>query len=185
VLDLSKIEAGKMELDPETFELTTMINDVSSMVQPLVEKNHNKLDIKLPRAIGTIYADKIRVRQMLFNLLSNASKFTKNGNIIISADRVQTGSQDFLEISVADTGIGIHPDKLTKLFKPFTQVDESFTRKYGGTGLGLTICKRYCEMMGGEISVESIPGKGSTFTIRLPAITQAADNQPAASANPG
>ena len=171
VLDLSKIEAGKMELYLETFDAAQMVKDVAATVTPLVMKNKNKLDLQLPIELGTMHADLTKVRQILFNLLSNACKFTENGIVRVEAAR-DPGHDAFVSFTVTDTGIGMTPEQLAKLFQPFTQADASTTRKYGGTGLGLAISKRFCEMMGGDVSVASEPGKGTTFTVRLPAETR-------------
>ena len=168
ILDLSKIESGKMELFLESFDLLTLIRDVESTIHPLVEKNANTLELELPPDLGSMHADVTRVRQVLFNLLSNASKFTEGGRIGL---RVQTESArgvDWVVFHVSDTGIGLSPEQLGRLFQAFTQADASTSRKYGGTGLGLVISRRFCQMMGGDVTVTSEPGKGSTFTVRLP-----------------
>jgi signal transduction histidine kinase/DNA-binding response OmpR family regulator len=177
ILDLSKIEAGKMELYLEDFDAAAMANEVCTTIRPLVEKNGNKLEVRCEGAPGEMRSDLTKVRQMLFNLLSNASKFTENGVITLTLSR-EIGAEDWLTFKVADPGIGMTEEQLGRLFQAFTQADTSTTRKYGGTGLGLTITRRFCEMMGGTIEVESEPGKGSVFTMRLPA--QAKENQPAA-----
>ncbi len=170
VLDLSKIEAGRTELFVESFDIARMIEDVVSTVQPLVNKNHNQLTIQVAPNIGTMRADLTKVRQTLFNLLSNAAKFTENGTITITAHREETAAKgDWLTFTVEDTGIGMTPDQQSKVFMEFTQADASTTRKYGGTGLGLTISRRFCQLMGGDITVESEVGRGSVFTVRLPA----------------
>ena len=171
VLDLSKIEAGKMELYLETFDAARMVKDVAATVQPMVMKNRNKIDLQLPIELGTMHADLTKVRQILFNLLSNACKFTENGIVRVEATR-DPGADAFINFTVTDTGIGMTPEQLGKIFQPFTQADASTTRKYGGTGLGLAISKRFCEMMGGDVSVASELGKGTTFTVRLPAETK-------------
>jgi PAS domain S-box-containing protein len=169
VLDLSKIEAGKMELFLETFEVATLIRDVASIIQPLVHKKSNRLDLRCPDNIGTMRADLTKLRQALFNLLSNASKFTEEGVITLEVVREPGREGDWLIFRVRDSGIGMTPEQLSKLFQAFTQADASTTRKYGGTGLGLVITRKFCEMMQGDINVESTPGEGTTFTIRLPA----------------
>ncbi|MBF2028803.1 MAG: ammonium transporter [Oscillatoriales cyanobacterium C42_A2020_001] len=223
VLDLSKIEAGKMELYLETFNVSSMVQDVVNTIQPLVHKHHNSLVVNCPSDIGTMHSDLTKLRQNLFNLLSNASKFTQNGTITLTVERQETGDEagrgeiqnskfkiqnsevgsDFGKISrtadspeakiqhsltsqssishppsplpyssitftVSDTGIGMTAEQLGRLFQPFVQADTSTTRKYGGTGLGLTITQRFCQMMGGDIWVQSEPGRGSTFVMRLP-----------------
>ena len=169
VLDLSKIEAGKMDLYLETFDIAKMVEEVAGTVQPLVDKKANKLDIRCPPSVGVLRADLTKVRQILFNLVSNACKFTENGIVTLEVSRCQEQGRDEVIFAVADTGIGMTLDQVAKLFQPFTQADASTTRKYGGTGLGLTISKRFCEMMGGAITVESKPGEGTTFTARFPA----------------
>jgi PAS domain S-box-containing protein len=169
VLDLSKIEAGKMELYLETFELEQMVRDVAATVQPLVQKNENQLELTIGADVGAMYADVTKVRQVLFNLLSNSSKFTDHGTIHLEAHCEEEAGVPMTVFRVTDTGIGMTPEQLDKLFQPFTQADASTTRKYGGTGLGLAISRRFCQMMGGDIVATSEPGKGSTFTVRLPA----------------
>ncbi len=166
ILDLSKIEAGKMTIFVEEFSISEMLGEVVATIQPLVEKKSNRLEVKAAPDLGRMRADLTKVRQTLFNLLSNASKFTENGLITITAERVA----DRISIRVSDTGIGMTPDQLAKLFQAFTQADESTTRKFGGTGLGLVISRRFCRLMGGDVTVESEFGAGSTFIIDLPAI---------------
>jgi signal transduction histidine kinase len=168
ILDLSKIEAGRMELHLETFPLAPLIADVVKTIEPLAAKNGNRVTVHCDGAIGTLHADQMRLRQALLNLMSNANKFTERGAIAVDA-RQADGS---VSISVADTGIGMTPEQMGKLFQEFSQADASTTRKYGGTGLGLAISKRFCQMMGGDITVESEPGRGSTFTIRVPRIVE-------------
>ncbi|MBW4642807.1 MAG: HAMP domain-containing protein [Goleter apudmare HA4340-LM2] len=177
ILDLSKIEAGKMNLYPETFEIATLINNVVLTVKPAVEKNGNVLEIDCDHQLGTMYADQTRMRQVLLNLLSNAAKFTTNGKVILV---VKSEKEDLLinapfgviTFTVSDTGIGMTPSQQEQLFQPFIQGDTSTTKKYGGTGLGLAISRHFCQMMGGEIIVKSQPGVGSTFTVRLPLTVQ-------------
>jgi signal transduction histidine kinase/CheY-like chemotaxis protein len=170
ILDLSKIEAGKMELFLENFELNALIDEVASTIQPMVEKNSNKLLIECSADLGGMRADQVKVRQALFNLLSNAAKFTHDGSITLNAEREQMDGLDWIVFRVADSGIGLTPEKIVRLFQDFTQADASTTRKFGGTGLGLALTRRYCQMMGGDVIVRSAPGEGSTFTIKLPAI---------------
>jgi signal transduction histidine kinase/DNA-binding response OmpR family regulator len=172
VLDISKIEAGKMELYLETFELEKIIADVVSTATPLVSKKGNTLKIDCPPDIGTMHADATKLRQMLLNLLSNASKFTEAGVITIKAVRVPDENEGMIELSIIDTGIGMNPEQLSRLFQAFSQADSSTASKYGGTGLGLAISKQFAQMMKGEITVTSTPGVGSTFLIRLPARVQ-------------
>lgn len=169
ILDLSKIEAGRMELYLETFEVERLVADVVDIVLPLVEKHGNRLEIHCAENLGVMHTDQIKVRQGLFNLLSNAAKFTEAGTIKLEVRRHSMETVDWLMFRVSDTGIGMNPAQIEKLFQAFTQADVSTTRKYGGTGLGLTITKVFCQMMGGDIEVQSEPGIGSTFTIRLPA----------------
>ncbi|HZV06019.1 MAG TPA: PAS domain-containing protein [Gemmataceae bacterium] len=169
VLDLSKIESGKLELVLETFDVPTMIRDVVTTIEPLAQKNADHLEVHCGPDVGTMRADLTKVRQSLFNLLSNACKFTESGTIRLEVARTQRDG-DWLTFRVSDTGIGMTPDHLGKLFQPFTQVDPSATRRFGGTGLGLAITRHFCEAMGGAITVESQPGVGSTFIIRLPAV---------------
>ncbi len=169
VLDLSKIEAGKMELYLESFPIAPLLNDVSETVRTIAEGNGTALSIECAADIGTMRADATRVRQALLNLASNAVKFTQNGRVTIAATRVLSQTGEVIVLRVSDTGIGMAPEQTARLFQDFTQADASTTRKYGGTGLGLAISRRFCRMMGGDITVDSAPGQGSTFTITLPA----------------
>ena len=176
VLDLSKIEAGKMELYLETFDLNRMVAEVVSTIQPLIQQHENRLEIDCPPDLGMMIADMTKVRQSLFNLLSNASKFTQKGAIRLSIRREPDNK---VMLAVSDSGIGMDEAQLAKIFEAFTQADASTSRKYGGTGLGLAITRSFCRMMGGDIAVESQPGVGSTFTIRLPArVTDAQTTRP-------
>lgn len=168
ILDLSKIEAGKTTIYPETIELATLINNIVSTVKPLVEKQENVLEVNCDEQIGTMYADLTKLRQILFNLLSNAAKFTQKGKVTLTVTRNNQLNPAAMIFKVSDTGIGISQEQQEQLFQAFTQGDTSTTRKYGGTGLGLAITRHFCEMMGGEISVESQPNQGSTFTVCLP-----------------
>jgi PAS domain S-box-containing protein len=168
VLDLSKIEAGKVELSIESLDVLPVINDAVSTIRPLVEKNGNRLEVACADPMGALLGDQTRVRQVLFNLLSNACKFTENGVIRLEARRTRRKSSDWVEFRVADTGIGMSQEQLERLYRPFMQADSSTTRKYGGTGLGLAISREFCQMMGGSLSAESELGKGSAFTVRLP-----------------
>ncbi|HLY20186.1 MAG TPA: PAS domain-containing sensor histidine kinase [Bryobacteraceae bacterium] len=168
VLDLSKIEAGKVQLCTERFAVGPVVYEVISTIHPLVEKNANRLDVDCPEGLGYMVADETRTRQVLFNLLSNACKFTERGLIRLEAKEVVGESGKWVEFRVADTGIGMSPEQVDRLYHPFMQADASTTRKYGGTGLGLAISRRLCQMMGGSLSVESELGKGSVFTVRLP-----------------
>ncbi len=168
ILDLSKIEAGRMELYLETFGIKNLINEIVSTIHPLIEKNNNTLEFNLADDLDVMHADLTKMRQSLFNLLSNASKFTKNGTITLDISSYLAQGEKMLAFKVTDTGIGMNSEQISKLFQAFTQADASTTRKYGGTGLGLAITKKFCQMMGGDISVKSELGKGSSFTIALP-----------------
>jgi signal transduction histidine kinase/DNA-binding response OmpR family regulator len=168
ILDLSKVEAGKMELYLETFDVAHLVRDVASTVTPLIERNANQLEIHCPASLGSAVNDATKARQILFNLLSNASKFTEKGRIVLEVARTREFNSDWLMLKVVDSGIGMNEEQLKKLFTPFTQADASTARNYGGTGLGLALCKRFCELMGGWIDVQSVAGKGSTFTVYLP-----------------
>jgi GAF domain-containing protein len=173
VLDLSKIEAGRMELHLGTFDLGPLIDDVVNTIEPLAAKNANRVLAQCDEAIKTIHADQTRVRQTLLNLASNANKFTEKGTVTVDARQLAENGRDWITISVTDTGIGMTPEQMGKLFQEFSQATSTTASKYGGTGLGLVISKRFCQMMGGDITVESEPGRGSTFTIRLPRIVEA------------
>ncbi|AFY80933.1 PAS domain S-box protein [Oscillatoria acuminata] len=174
ILDLSKIEAGKMDIYLETFEVTHVITAAVATIHPLVQKNGNHLQVNAPPQLGQMYSDLNKVRQVLLNLLSNAAKFTKNGTITLEVKLIPDpvspphSYPDWIEFRVIDTGIGMTSEQMEQIFKAFTQADPSTTRQYGGTGLGLAIGQRFCEMMGGEISVSSELGSGATFTVRLP-----------------
>jgi signal transduction histidine kinase len=174
VLDLSKIEAGKMEMHPDWFAVAPLVDEVATTVRPLAEKNGNELVVRCGAELGRMLADATRVRQSLLNLASNAAKFTERGRIEVAAARERGDGGDWIAFTVSDTGIGMTPEQVGKLFADFTQVDGSISRKFGGTGLGLAISRRFCRMMGGDITVESTPGTGSRFTIRLPAGAQPA-----------
>ena len=164
-----------MELHLETFSLVPVIKDVAKTIEPMATKNGNRLVIDCPVDLGTIHADQTRFRQSLLNLASNASKFTEKGTITITiaAHQGQENGRDWITLAVTDTGIGMTPEQMGKLFQEFSQASSATASKYGGTGLGLAISKRFCQMMGGDITVESEPGRGSTFTIRLPRIVEA------------
>jgi PAS domain S-box-containing protein len=170
ILDLSKIEAGKMELFLESFDIAKMIDEVASTIRPMVEKNANTLHIERVADLGAMHADQIKVRQGLFNLLSNAGKFTHDGTITLKVERQLMEGSEWIMFCVADTGIGLSHEQIVKLFQDFTQADASTTRKFGGTGLGLALTRRFCQIMGGDVTVHSMPGEGSIFTIKLPAI---------------
>ena len=168
ILDLSKIEAGKMDLYLERFDVKLMLDEVVSTVEQLVKKNGNTLDLKVSEFPGMIRSDMTKLRQVLFNLLSNAAKFTKDGTVSLTAKEVKKSGCDWIELAIKDDGIGIAADKISDLFDEFTQADGSTTRNYGGTGLGLAISRRFCQMMGGDIAVDSELGKGTTFTVWMP-----------------
>jgi signal transduction histidine kinase len=172
ILDLSKIEAGRMELALSSFALAPLIADVIKTIEPLATKNSNKVAVQCGSGIGTIQADQMRLRQTLLNLMSNANKFTDRGTISIEAHQGQENGRDWITLSVADTGIGMTPEQMGKLFQEFSQASSTTASKYGGTGLGLVISKRFCQLMGGDITVESELGRGSTFTIRVPRIVE-------------
>jgi signal transduction histidine kinase len=170
VLDLSKIEAGRMELQLATFALGPLIDDVTKTIEPLAAKNGNRVVAQCDPAIKTMHADQTRVRQTLLNLASNANKFTEKGTVTIDARQQSENGRDWITVSVSDTGIGMTPEQIGKLFQEFSQATSTTASKYGGTGLGLVISKRFCQMMGGDITVTSEPGRGSTFTVQLPRI---------------
>jgi signal transduction histidine kinase/CheY-like chemotaxis protein len=174
ILDLSKIEAGRMELHVESFAIAPLVEDVMTTIRPLAEKNGNQVVLECPADLGTMRADAMRVRQALLNLASNAGKFTEHGLVTVAVARRRDDGHDWVTFAVSDTGIGMTAEQMAKLFEEFTQADASTTRRYGGTGLGLAISRRFCRMMGGDITVASTSGAGSTFTIRLPADVQAA-----------
>ena len=173
ILDLSKIEAGRMELNLESFALAPLIDDVVKTIEPLAAKNGNQVAVHCDPAIGMMHADQMRLRQALLNLMSNANKFTERGTITIDAHHGRENGGDWITFAVTDTGIGMTPEQMGKLFQEFSQASSTTASKYGGTGLGLAISKRFCQMMGGDITVESKPDRGSTFTIRLPRIVEA------------
>ena len=169
ILDLSKIEAGKMELHLENFDISSLIAEVASTIEMQVEKNGNTLQIACAPEIGAMRADLSKVRQGLFNLVSNATKFTHGGQIRIEVEREIMDGRDWIIFRVSDTGIGLSSEQIVRLFQAFTQADASTTRRFGGTGLGLALTRRFCQMMSGDVTVHSVPGEGSVFTIKLPA----------------
>ncbi len=185
VLDLAKIEAGRMDVYLETFEVSMMVDDVVSTIDTLVKKNGNRLKVEVDETIGKMRADITKVRQALLNLLSNAAKFTHKGEIGLVVRGEQEDGLDWIRMSVSDSGIGIPPEKIDHVFDEFSQADETTTRDYGGTGLGLPISRRFCQMMGGDITVESVVGEGSTFMIRLPLeVAEAAEESEATAEEP-
>src|SRR5438552_10004985 len=157
-----------MEMHIESFDVTALLQEVEQMIGPLAQANGNRLAVRYPADLGRIRTDAMKLRQSLFNLLSNACKFTTRGTVTLDVTR-ETEGGDWFTFQVTDNGIGMTSEQIARLFQPFTQADASTTRKYGGTGLGLTISRRFCQMMGGDILVRSEPGRGSTFTIRIPA----------------
>jgi len=170
VLDLSKIESGKMEVFAEEIDLELLIDEVSATAHPLLEKNKNSLTIERGKELGVAYQDMTKLRQILFNLLSNAAKFTQEGTITLHVNSTEEAGVSWLTVAVSDTGIGIAEDKIEHVFEEFAQADDSTTRDYGGTGLGLAISRRFCKLLGGDLSLHSKLGEGSTFTMRIPAI---------------
>jgi len=168
VLDLSKIEAGKMTLLLEEIEIKEFLIQLKNIAAPLMEKNHNDFKLIFLPGVNSIYTDSVKLRQSLLNLLSNAAKFTHNGHIILEVKPFFIESQEWIDFSIKDTGIGISQETIHKLFKPFVQADSSTTRKYGGTGLGLYLTKQFCEMLGGWIEVKSKEGRGTKFSLILP-----------------
>ncbi|SCW33210.1 HAMP domain-containing protein [Rhizobium mongolense subsp. loessense] len=173
VLDLSKIEAGRLELHIEEFDIAGMVQDAATTANPLAQKNRNRIIIRCPDDIGSMRADQLRVRQILLNLLSNACKFTENGQVTIGATCAKDDGGGGVIFTVSDTGIGMTPQQMTNLFQEFSQADSSTTRKYGGTGLGLAISQRLCRAMDGQITVDSTPGAGTKFTVWLPSAIDA------------
>ncbi|NUN64049.1 response regulator [Pseudanabaena biceps] len=175
ILDMTKIEAGKLEIYYDDFDVPMLIWDTCSTIQPLLRKNNNQVEVECDHSLGGIHADMTRVRQILLNILSNACKFTKAGKIHIKVERLNMHQQEMFVFTIKDTGIGISPENIKNLFQPFTQADSSTTRQYGGTGLGLAISHRLCQMMGGDITLESELGVGSTFKISLPTDCESAN----------
>ncbi len=168
VLDLSKIEAGKMGLHLETFDVPQVIEEMVTTLQPAAAKNSNSVNVRVAENVGTMKADITKVRQILFNLLSNACKFTDHGTISVDVDQIKAEDKECIQFRVSDTGIGISLQQRQNLFQEFAQADSSIARKYGGTGLGLAITHRFVQLMKGQINVESEPGKGAVFTVQLP-----------------
>lgn len=175
VLDISKIEAGRMELYLEEYDVADMLRDVIATVEPIIQASDNQFDPVLQEPLGRQLADVTKVRQILLNLLSNAAKFTENGVVTLEARREQDERGDLIILTVRDTGIGMSSEQVVQVFEPFQQADASTTRRYGGTGLGLTISRTFCQMMGGDITLDSTPGEGTTFVVTLPAIVEDGD----------
>jgi signal transduction histidine kinase len=169
ILDLSKIESGKMQLFIEQISIPALLDDVRVTASPLIQKNGNLLTITTDEQIGMISSDLTKIRQIILNLVSNAAKFTEDGRVEIYAQRLCLDNVDWIRISISDTGIGISATQLAQLFQEFTQADASMTRRYGGTGLGLALSRRLCQMLGGRIEVVSELDCGSTFTVWVPA----------------
>lgn len=184
ILDLSKIEAQKMDLHLERFELARLVREVTDTIRPLTKKNSNQLVVQAAPDLGAMHADITKLRQSLLNLLSNANKFTLRGEVRLEISRVTREDGEFLRFVVRDTGIGMTSEQMSRLFQAFHQADSSTSRKYGGTGLGLVITKKYCEMMGGRIAVESEHGRGSTFTLDVPAHVKELEAKPDFPARP-
>jgi PAS domain S-box-containing protein len=169
ILDLSKVEAGRMDVMVDEFDVTDTLQELLETLRPLAEGRQNVLTLQVDPSVGTMRSDLTKVRQILFNLLSNANKFTADGSVVLGGRRFAENGRDWIEFTVQDTGIGIAPDQAEHLFQDFTQADASTTRKYGGTGLGLAISRRFCQLLEGEITLTSASGEGSTFKVRLPA----------------
>ena len=180
ILDLAKVESGRMTIYLEDFEIGSLVEDVESIVRPLVEKNGNAFTVSCPEDIGPMHADLVKARQVLFNLLSNAAKFTESGTVELTVRR-EFGPER-VTFAIRDSGIGISEEQMARLFEAFSQADVSTTRKYGGTGLGLALSRQFCLMMGGDITVETTPGEGSTFTVSLPAVVVEASESTVATA---
>src|SRR4051812_7944648 len=169
ILDISKIEAGKLQLEMQVFNVSMILDEITETIQPLASQNSNTFTVSMAPDLSPVYADCTRLKQCLLNLLSNACKFTQAGEVDFSIEQERVHGQEFVAFRVADTGVGLSEEQAARLFQPFSQADASTTRKFGGTGLGLAITKNLCEAMGGSIELQSHPGAGSTFTIRLPA----------------
>jgi signal transduction histidine kinase len=167
ILDLSKIEAGRMDVFAETFDIAPMVQDVVSTVRPLADRNHNRLAVEAPDDAGEMHSDLTKIRQMLLNLLSNACKFTEGGVITLAVRRAQADGTVTFE--VRDTGIGMTSEQVGRMFEAFSQAEASTTRRFGGTGLGLAITRSFSRLLGGDVTVKSVAGQGSTFTLTLPA----------------
>jgi adenylate cyclase len=168
VLDLSKIESGKLEFNPQSLQLAPLIDEIVNTARQLAEQNKNQLVVESQENLGALSVDPMRLRQILLNLVSNACKFTKHGQVTLRARRVLADGRDWIDLAVADTGIGMTAEQQGKLFAEFSQADASTAQRFGGTGLGLSITRKLARMMGGDVTVASEPGKGSVFTVRLP-----------------
>jgi signal transduction histidine kinase len=168
ILDLSKIEAGKMELHLERFEVRHVVDELIGTIEPVIRKNGNAFAVRYAPGVTALHADPVKTRQILFNLLSNAAKFTTDGVVTLEIKPARLAGRPAISFVVSDTGIGLTDEQKARLFRPFTQADSSIARKYGGTGLGLALVWRFCQLMGGTIGVESDTGKGAHFTVVLP-----------------
>src|SRR5688572_13349302 len=175
ILDLSKIEAGKMDLHLESFDVRAMTDELISTIGAVVRGNDNQLSVSYQNDLQTMHTDLTKTRQILFNLLSNAAKFTTEGNVTVRVARRTVGGRECIEFVVSDDGIGLADEQQQRLFRPFAQGDSSISRKYGGTGLGLALVWRFCQLMGGEVTVQSTLGQGATFTVRLPIAVRPVD----------
>jgi PAS domain S-box-containing protein len=185
ILDLSKIEAGRLELHLEEVDVAALIQDIATTAEALAARNHNRLEVHCPDDLGRMHTEPMRIRQIVLNLLSNACKFTENGEVTLTVARARADGGAWFTFIVTDTGIGMTAEQMAKVFEEFSQADSSTTRRYGGTGLGLAISQRLCHLLGGDISVDSTPGVGSTFTVRLPAAApQSAAGAPCAPVEP-
>ena len=171
VLDYSKAESGSIVVSPNSFDVLDVIDDVFSTVGPLAAGNRNRLTCRAPTGSTELYSDLTRFRQSLTNLVANACRFTHDGAVTVEISREAQGGRDWISVAVEDTGIGIAPEDQARIFHPFTQVDNSPTREYPGAGLGLTISRKMCRLLGGDISLQSQPGKGSRFTMRVPTLS--------------
>jgi signal transduction histidine kinase len=185
VLDLSKIEAGRMEVAVATVELRGFLDEIAATMQPLIEANRNRLEISCAADIGEFVGDATKLRQILLNLVGNAAKFTRDGGVRLGAERERRADGEWIRVAVADTGIGMDAPTLAKLFSPFTQADANTAGKYGGTGLGLALSQRLARLMGGGIVAESESGRGSCFTLSLPARPAPPGSEPPSEASVG
>ena len=171
ILDISKIEAGKLQLEMQVFDVSMILDEINETIQPLASQNSNTFTVNVASDLGPVHADCMRLKQCLLNLLSNACKFTQAGEVdLFYHARATCTIRKFVIFRVTDTGVGLSDEQAARLFQPFSQADASTTRKFGGTGLGLAITKKLCEAMGGSIALQSQLGSGSTFTISLPAV---------------
>jgi len=177
VLDLSKIEAGKMTVSPFDFPVKSVVEAVLTIINPLVEKNGNTLEVRYQLESPMMLSDDVKIKQVLMNLLNNANKFTRNGSILLEVKSTMREGEALFTFKVQDNGIGMEPDKLDQIFEPFKQIDDSTTRSYEGTGLGLAITKHFCELLQGNISIESSPGKGTSCTVNLPNYREQVDSE--------